>query len=240
MARLAAHARAVYDPAVQLLVSVADADDAAAAAAGGADVVDAKDPARGALGAVAPSTFLRMRRIVTSPISAAIGEADDDARVERDARAFHSAGAVFVKIGFAGTRDVAHLARVLEAARRGAPEAVVAVAYADANRVAAASPAAVLAAAARAGVAGVLLDTADKSGPSVRQLMSPPALTEWVRTAREAKLRVAMAGKLTAGDLPFARDLGVDIAGVRGAACIGGRTGRVSSRLVRALRAGCA
>jgi uncharacterized protein (UPF0264 family) len=94
----------------------------------------------------------------------------------------------------------------------------------------------VLEAAARAGVTGVLLDTADKSGPGVRRLMTAPALADWVRAAREARLRVAIAGQLTAGDLSFVRDLGADIAGVRGAACIGGRTGRISSRLVRELR----
>jgi uncharacterized protein (UPF0264 family) len=221
---------------VQLLVSVANADEAAAAAAGGADVVDAKDPTRGALGAVTPLAFARIRRIVNAPTSAAIGDAGDDESVERDARVFRTAGALFVKVGFAGTRDVARLARILDAARRGAPGAVVAVAYADADRAGAPPQDAVLEAAARAGASGVLLDTADKSGPGVRRLMTAPALADWIRAARDARLRVAIAGQLTAGDLSFVRDLGADIAGVRGAACVGGRTGRISSRLVRELR----
>jgi uncharacterized protein (UPF0264 family) len=221
---------------VQLLVSVADPDDAAAAAAGGADVVDAKDPSRGALGAVTPLAFARIRRVVTAPTSAAIGDAVDDESVERDARMFRTAGALFVKVGFAGTSDAARLARILDAARRGAGDAVVAVAYADADRAGAPPSSAVLEAAARAGAAGVLLDTSDKSGPGVRRLITAPALADWVRAAREARLRVAIAGQLTAADLSFVRDLGADIAGVRGAACIGGRTGRISSRLVRALR----
>ena len=38
-----------------------------------------------------------------------------------------------------------------------------------------------------------------------------------------------LAGKLAADDLPFVRDTGADVAGVRGAACEGGRTGRVSA-----------
>jgi uncharacterized protein (UPF0264 family) len=37
---------------MQLLVSVADAREARAARLGGADVIDAKDPSRGALGSV--------------------------------------------------------------------------------------------------------------------------------------------------------------------------------------------
>jgi uncharacterized protein (UPF0264 family) len=60
-----------------------------------------------------------------------------------------------------------------------------------------------------------------------------------VSEAREAGLMVALAGQLTADDLPFARDAGADIAGVRGAACDGGRSGRVSADKVRALRAVC-
>jgi uncharacterized protein (UPF0264 family) len=52
-------------------------------------------------------------------------------------------------------------------------------------------------------------------------------------------LLVALAGKLTADDLAFVRDAGADIAGVRGAACDGGRTGRVSSDKVALLRELC-
>ena len=46
-----------------------------------------------------------------------------------------------------------------------------------------------------------------------------------------------MAGKLTADDLGFVRNAGADIAGVRGAACEGGRTGRVTVEKVRLLAA---
>jgi uncharacterized protein (UPF0264 family) len=52
-------------------------------------------------------------------------------------------------------------------------------------------------------------------------------------------LLVAVAGKLTATDLPLVRDAGADIAGVRGAACAGGRSGVVSRALVRVLLERC-
>ena len=91
--------------------------------------------------------------------------------------------------------------------------------------------------AARAGAAGVLLDTADKSGPGLRQLVQPATLAAWVADAHEAGLFVALAGRLTADDLPFVRDAGADIAGVRGAACDGGRTGRVTADRVSRLLA---
>ncbi|HEX2310549.1 MAG TPA: (5-formylfuran-3-yl)methyl phosphate synthase, partial [Vicinamibacterales bacterium] len=61
----------------------------------------------------------------------------------------------------------------------------------------------------------------------------------WVERAHDAGLLVALAGKLAADDLAYVRDAGADIAGVRGAACDGGRTGRVSAERVRRLRALC-
>jgi uncharacterized protein (UPF0264 family) len=85
----------------------------------------------------------------------------------------------------------------------------------------------------------VLLDTADKSGPGLRALMTPAVLGRWVSEAHEAGLLVALAGRLTAEDLGFVQDADADIAGVRGAACEGGRTGRVSARRVAVLRRLC-
>jgi uncharacterized protein (UPF0264 family) len=52
-------------------------------------------------------------------------------------------------------------------------------------------------------------------------------------------LFVALAGKLSADDLAFVRDAGADIAGVRGAACQGGRAGSILPDKVRLLREMC-
>ena len=51
-------------------------------------------------------------------------------------------------------------------------------------------------------------------------------------------MKLLVSVRLQPDDLEFARDAGADIAGVRGAACEGGRTGRVTAELVRA-RCGC-
>jgi uncharacterized protein (UPF0264 family) len=90
--------------------------------------------------------------------------------------------------------------------------------------------------AARAGVTGLLLDTVNKRGPGLRGLMAPRPLAAWVAEAHEAGLLVALAGRLTGDDLAFVRDAGADIAGVRGAACEGGRAGRIVAHKVRVLR----
>jgi uncharacterized protein (UPF0264 family) len=98
-------------------------------------------------------------------------------------------------------------------------------------------PIAIVEIAARAGAIGVLLDTANKCGPGLRGLVAPSVLAAWVTKAHDAGLIVALAGKLTADDLVFVREAGADIAGVRGAACEGGRTGRVTADRVQMLRA---
>jgi len=121
----------------------------------------------------------------------------------------------------------------LIAAAAGASTAVVAVGYADATD--GISRDALIDIAAEAGARGVLLDTAEKTGPGLRRLVDQRALGAWVTRARSAGLLVALAGRLSAEDLPFVIAAAPDIVGVRGAACDGGRAGRVSAARVRQL-----
>ena len=225
---------------MRLLVSVKNAEEAMAALAGGADLIDAKDPAAGALGAVSLEVLRDIHSTVAGlrPVSAALGDAVDERSIERDARAYAFAGASLVKIGFAGISSRSRVDALLNAARRGAAQhaGVIAVAYADAERVASLHPDVILDAAASVSVAGVLLDTADKRGPGLSQHVPLERLASWVTTAHRAGLLVAIAGKLSADDIAFARDAGADIAGMRGAACDEGRTGRVVADKVRLLR----
>ena len=128
---------------MRLLVSVSSAAEASAALAGGADVIDAKNPLAGALGPVSLDVLREIYAVVagTRPVTAALGDATSDSRVERDACAFAAAGARFVKVGFAGISSPGRVAEFVAAAVRGAAlgsdgaASVVAVAYADADRV---------------------------------------------------------------------------------------------------------
>jgi uncharacterized protein (UPF0264 family) len=229
---------------MQLLVSVRNAAEAVAACAGGADIIDAKEPAAGALGAVDLTTFHDIVTAVSGsrPVTAALGDAHDEAEVEHTADAYARAGAWLVKIGFAGVTSRARVISLLAAARDGSAghAGLIATAYADADRVGSLGPFAMIDAAAAAGATGVLLDTADKLGPGLRGLMSPAALAMWVGTARDARLLVALAGKLTLDDVDYVHDTGAEIAGVRGAACDRGRTGQIVATQVRALRSALA
>jgi uncharacterized protein (UPF0264 family) len=60
-------------------------------------------------------------------------------------------------------------------------------------------------------------------------------VAEWVAAAHRERLFAALAGSIGADEIALAGETGADIAGVRGAACDGGRTGQVSPMRVRAL-----
>jgi uncharacterized protein (UPF0264 family) len=226
---------------MQLLVSVAGPGEARAAVAGGADVIDAKDPRRGALGRVSPAQLAAIQEAVGSVrlTSAALGDARSAEAIARRAEVGARLGLAFVKVGFAGVSRDARARALAGAACRGLggrATGLVLVAYADWRGVDGLAPSRIVSVAARAGAVGVLLDTATKQRP-LFAVASPDAVARWVAAAHEAGLFAALAGSLSGPDFAIARALGADVVGVRGAACSGGRTGRVSRTRVAALRA---
>ena len=118
---------------------------------------------------------------------------------------------------------------------------MVAGAYADAGacRHAPLAPELLPRVARAAGVDVCLLDTAVKDGRGLLDWLSPDALTALVDEAHELGLEVALAGALRAEDLPVVRATGADIAGVRSAACAGGRRTGVARPGARPRPAGC-
>src|SRR5262252_2765820 len=105
---------------MRLLVSVTDVQEAAAALAGGADIVDAKDPGAGALGAVPVHVLHEIRMAIGNhrPVTAAIGDASDENAVETLARDFASAGMTLLKVGFLGIDSAARVSALLGGAIR--------------------------------------------------------------------------------------------------------------------------
>ena len=95
---------------MQLLVSVANPAEARHALDGGADLIDAKDPSSGALGAVSLDTLRQIHTVVAGRrvVTAALGDAIDEESIERAAFDYGRIGVGFVKVGFAG---IAALAR---------------------------------------------------------------------------------------------------------------------------------
>jgi (5-formylfuran-3-yl)methyl phosphate synthase len=226
---------------MHLLVSVAGPAEARAALRGGADVIDAKDPRYGALGPVPLDRLAAIRAAVggARPLSAALGDAASEEALAGAVAAAASLGVAFVKVGFAGVTSEARARRLAVAAQRAGTDAgtqVVLVAYADWRRAESLAPARVVAIAADAGAAGVLLDTANKGAP-LFTIESPEWVAAWIAAAHAGGLFAALAGGLSGPEFARARSLGADVVGVRGAACVGGRTGRVSRARVAALRA---
>jgi uncharacterized protein (UPF0264 family) len=228
---------------MRLLVSVSGSEEAAAALAGGADLIDAKDPAAGPIGAVRHDVFDAIVATVAAarPVTAALGDPASNEEAETLARRFAGAGAALLKIGVGEHASVEHVHELIASAVRGATHAgdgsgVIVVAYADRPSGRGAPLLALIDAAARAGARGLLVDTMDKNGPSLPELVDAPTLAGVVRAAHQANLLCALAGRLSAGDLSCAYDAGADVVGVRGAVCEGGRTGRVVRDRVQALR----
>ena len=229
---------------VQLLVSVSDAEEAAAAVAGGADIVDAKDPHAGALGPVQPPVLRGIRRAVAAPLrmSAALGDKPSPEFLRGAILAAKGLGLSYVKLGFAGVCDARQIAGLLTLAvemagrENGAP-GIVAVAYADWRGAGGPEPARLIDVAVEASAAAVLLDTAIKDGHSILHLLAETELASMIGRTRESGMLCALAGGLHREDVPVAAALGPDIIGVRGAACVGGRRGRIRSDRVASLRA---
>ena len=222
---------------MRLLVSVRNASEARAALAGGADIIDAKEPLNGPLGAVASDVLHKIAGAVgnAAPVSAALGDLWEHDLMDRAVVA-RRAGVTFAKVGFAGMRRRQRLDEdVLSMARATRPSALVLVAYADFDVADAPSPLEILTLTAHLKPAGILLDTYDKGGAGLTSLMHACTLATFVSRAKAAGCFVALAGKLTLEDIETVHDIGADVIGLRGAACDGGRNGVVTSTRVRAL-----
>jgi len=231
---------------MKLLISVTSAAEAQAAIQGGADIIDVKNPAEGALGAAAVAALSDIRALVSpdTVISAALGEADSAAGVLALA-AYGAAtfGVHYVKIGLPivdPTKAIALLQLLQVGLHLANPAcALIAVGYADAAEIGAFSWQLLPEVAHAAQIKGCMIDTARKDGRRLFDHCTESTLARWVAECREARLLCALAGSLSQADLPALRRLHPDVVGFRGAVCQGDRVnGRVQAELVAVLRAG--
>jgi uncharacterized protein (UPF0264 family) len=223
---------------MKLLVSVVSAVEAERAVAGGADIVDVKDPREGALGAPAPSVLSEVVRVVggAMPVSVALGDLPDLPHTAAlAARGAAVAGASFVKVGLHGPRDIDRAVALMTAVRDAVRDdaLVIAAAYADADALdpPAFTPASLPELVERTGIAGALVDTFVKDGRGLYAWLSETELSDLIARTRAAGGTFGVAGQLRLGEL--AR-VDADIVGVRSAVCRGGRTGKLEAELVAA------
>jgi uncharacterized protein (UPF0264 family) len=221
----------------RLLVSVRDLGEAAAARAGGADLIDVKEPTHGPLGRADEATIRGIVEFMAGrcPLSAALGElatGDDIPEV---------AGLDFVKWGLAGIGAdwQPRLKRALQRAGEARQRSGVVVAYADAAKADAPPVEEVVAFATEKPGRVLLIDTFAK-GPPRRTLLdwlSAEQLRGICQRCHAAEVRVALAGSLGEAEMLPLLPAEPDWFAVRGAACTGGkRDARVSPRRVRYLK----
>ncbi len=228
---------------MQLLISVIAATEVAAALSGGPIILDVKNPAEGSLGAPLPETIRQIRGLAPLPqkISVAIGDMPDlPGTAALAALGAAACEADYVKIGLRGPQtEQAAIALVAAVCRAVAPypaTAVIAAGYADAIRAGTLDPRCLPRVAHATGATGCLIDTAIKDGRPVFDFLPAATLRALVQEAHDAGLLFALAGTLRAEDLPMVGELGVDVVGVRSAACrASNRNGPLSAESVQRL-----
>jgi uncharacterized protein (UPF0264 family) len=224
-----------------LLVSVRNSDEALTALAGGADVIDVKEPSRGSLGAANVSTVADVVRAVNGrvPVTAAAGELIELGRYKPQP---FPDGVALIKIGLAGCRTLnAWTGRWRKAIADLAPggnafQRSVAVVYADWQSANSPPPSDVLQLAVDAGCPALLIDTWDKSAGSLFDVWNNQSLPAFLRAARSHNLLVVLAGSLTVEVLAAGTNLRPDLIAVRSAACRAGRNSTICEEKVKTLR----
>lgn len=217
-----------------LLASVATLEEAAQAVAWGADIVDLKDPAKGALGAWEPEAIreavARLRGRAT--LSATTGDLPmEPALIAGAASAVAASGVDLVKVGFFDSGRIGACNAALKPlTRRGVR--LVAVLMADR-----APDLGILPALAAAGFAGAMLDTAYKTGGNLLAHLDSRVLARFVTQARACGLITGLAGSLGLADIDLLLPLRPDYLGFRTALCGGERTGKLDAQAFAAVRA---
>jgi dihydroneopterin aldolase len=215
-----------------MLASVLSREEAEIALAQGADIIDCKDPARGALGAL---PLPRVAEIVAAvdarrPVSAVVELPHD---VSQARRAFEDAiatGVEFIKFALPLTPDAEEIISALSPL--AARVKLVAVLFADLGPDFESLPSL-----ARAGFHGAMLDTAHKGKGRLIDMMSVGALSEFAARCRELRLACGLAGALEPPDVPRLLVTGADVLGFRGALCAhGDRRGRLDGAATALIR----
>lgn len=231
----------------ELLVSVRDAEEAAAALQGGAEIIDVKEPAAGSLGAADPQAVLGVARIVSGRVPWTMACGELSAGVQLLCRHLGTTLGLLadeglappwaVKVGLSAMASRAWRDDLIVLGHR-LPRGVrqVAVLYADHHDCHAPASEEVLGFAAEIPALAVLVDTFDKAAPGVLDVQPLPRLREWRDAAARARMGFALAGKLAMDDLPTAASVLPDIIAVRSAVCSRGRNGPVEASLVRQAR----
>ncbi len=219
---------------VSFLASVTSEGEAQTCVALGADIIDAKNPVAGALGALPVATVRAVCKAVSArvPVSATIGDLPaDPERIAAAVRARTAAGVDFVKIGLWPGGDAHATLQRLSSLALGRVR-LVGVLLADYG-----ADIGLIGPMAEAGFAGVMLDTANKASGALPDIMPVPALTQFIETAHANGIFAGLAGSLRVQHVAELVGLGADLLGFRGGLCRDGqRSDGIEADAVRRVR----
>jgi uncharacterized protein (UPF0264 family)/CheY-like chemotaxis protein len=212
-----------------MLASVNSVEEALLALDANADIIDLKQPALGALGALETGLVKKIADTINGrcPVSATIGDLPMQPEIVYQAvKAMAETGVDYIKIGFFPDGDwqgtiekLATLPRTIN---------LIAVLFADTV-----PDFAVINPLKNAGFKGVMLDTMNKSKGSLTQVMAKPDIAQFVRLAKERQLICGLAGSLKLDDIAELMPYQPDYLGFRGALCLEhNRTAQLNESLI--------
>jgi uncharacterized protein (UPF0264 family) len=224
---------------LKLLISSTNEEEAIEAIAGGADIIDVKNPKEGALGANFPWIIKRIREITPKnvEVSCALGDVPNlPGAISLAALGAATTGVDYIKAGLYGLKTKEEAVYLMQNVTRAVRDCnssirVVATGYADAKRIGSVNPMLIPDIAHKAEADIAMIDTAVKDGKNLFAFLTSDQLRSFVDTAHDHGLKAALAGALKKEDLPAVYALGADMVGLRGAVCTHGD--RVGGRIAR-------
>jgi uncharacterized protein (UPF0264 family) len=230
---------------VKLLISPKNSKEAIEAIAGGADIIDVKNPKEGPLGANFPWVIKEIKQLMPNNVelSCTLGEAPNlPGSMALAAYGAASLDVDYIKIGLNGVQTIQKATNLLENIVHAVKMCnskikIVVAGYGDYSRVNSIDPQLIVQTAFAVNADVVMLDTAIKDGKTLFDFQTLQHLESFINRAHEHKLNVALAGSLQIQNLPIIKKLGADFVGLRGAACQNNNrdTGHITRERVKEL-----
>ena len=199
-----------------MLASVNSLEEALLALSANVDIIDLKQPALGALGALETDLVKAIVNKINGrcPVSATIGDLPMQPEIIYQAvKAMAETGVDYVKIGFFSGGDWQGTLEKLATFPRTMN--LIAVLFADTQL-----DFAVMDSLTNAGFKGVMLDTMNKNSGPLTQVMAKTDIARFVRLAEGRSLLCGLAGSLRLEDIPELMPFQPDYLGFRGALCL--------------------
>ncbi len=181
------------------------------------DILDMKDPSKGALGALPVETVADIVNMIDGRCltSATIGDLPMQADVISDAMiAMAKSDVDYIKIGLFPESKLTECIKTLAETVRNLEKPVIAVLFADKS-----IDLDIISLLKTSGFTGVMVDTAIKNGQGLRDHWDNLQLTRFVNTVQQHEMLCGMAGALKIEDIAALKPLNADYLGFRSALC---------------------